>query len=166
MASPAGLPPGADPQFIQQMLMMEAQRRGMTVEQLQAFNRQQIETEAAKLGMSPQKFVEMKRREAFEQHQKQQQAAAAARQQGKGPGPGAQPQLGPGQPQVVQQQIPLNGTVQAKPEALAVAKFLRSQNLKTRTCIFNGQRKDMFKGMHLGLPLPSIRSANVPCHLQ
>jgi translocation protein SEC62 len=40
----------------------------------------------------------------------------------------------------------VNANVEAKPEALAVAKFLRSQDLKTRTCIFNGERKDMFKG--------------------
>jgi translocation protein SEC62 len=33
-----------------------------------------------------------------------------------------------------------------KPEALAIANFLRGQNLKPRTCILNGQRKDMFKG--------------------
>ena len=33
-----------------------------------------------------------------------------------------------------------------KPEALAIANFLKNQDLKPRTCIFNGQRKDMFKG--------------------
>lgn len=33
------------------------------------------------------------------------------------------------------------------PKALAVAKFLRGQDLKLRTCILNGERKDMFKGM-------------------
>ena len=126
-----------DPRYIQQMMMAEAQRRGMTMEQLQAFHRQQIETEAAKMGVSPQQFVEMKRKEAMEQAQKQQQA----QKQGQ---PAGAP---PGQPQKMQQQIPLNGSVQAKPEAVAVAKFLRSQNLKTRTCIFDGQRKDMFKGM-------------------
>ncbi|KAL7276480.1 Translocation protein S62 [Rhizina undulata] len=31
------------------------------------------------------------------------------------------------------------------PEALAVANFLKSQDLKSRTCILNGQRKDLFK---------------------
>jgi translocation protein SEC62 len=34
-----------------------------------------------------------------------------------------------------------------KPAALALAKFLRGQDLKPRTCILNGERKDMFKGM-------------------
>ncbi|RPB03562.1 translocation protein [Choiromyces venosus 120613-1] len=33
----------------------------------------------------------------------------------------------------------------ASPEALAVAEFLRSQDLKCRTCILQGQRKDLFK---------------------
>ncbi|PFH62572.1 hypothetical protein XA68_12992 [Ophiocordyceps unilateralis] len=31
------------------------------------------------------------------------------------------------------------------PKAIAVAKFLKSQELKPRTCILNGDRKDMFK---------------------
>lgn len=35
----------------------------------------------------------------------------------------------------------------ASPEALAVAQFLRNQDLKSRTCILQGQRKDLFKGM-------------------
>ncbi|RPB12460.1 translocation protein [Morchella conica CCBAS932] len=33
----------------------------------------------------------------------------------------------------------------ASPEALAVAQFLRNQDLKSRTCILQGQRKDLFK---------------------
>ncbi|RMZ90605.1 hypothetical protein DV736_g2156, partial [Chaetothyriales sp. CBS 134916] len=77
------------------MIAIEAQKRGMTVPQFQAFQKQQIEKEAAKAGTV--------------------------------------------------HQVPVNGTVEAKPEAVALAKFLRSQNLKTRTCILNGQRKDMFK---------------------
>jgi len=44
----------------------------------------------------------------------------------------------PGQP--VAQAPPV-----ASPEALAVAQFLRSQDLKSRTCILQGQRKDLFK---------------------
>ncbi|PHH81335.1 hypothetical protein CDD82_996 [Ophiocordyceps australis] len=31
------------------------------------------------------------------------------------------------------------------PKAIAVAKFLKGQDLKPRTCILNGERKDMFK---------------------
>jgi translocation protein SEC62 len=33
-----------------------------------------------------------------------------------------------------------------KPEALALAAFLKNQNLKLRTCIFQEKRKDMFRG--------------------
>jgi translocation protein SEC62 len=38
------------------------------------------------------------------------------------------------------------------PKAIAVANWLRSQNLKPRTCIMDGQRKDMFKGETLSEP--------------
>lgn len=129
------------PQQLQQMIALEAQKRGMTVPQFQAFQRQQIETEAAKLNMSPQQFIQMKQEEARQAFQKQQEAAQQQQQQGGGQGQPGQP---PPQGQV--QHIPVNGDVEATPAALAVAKFLRSQDLKTRTCIFNGQRKDMFKG--------------------
>jgi translocation protein SEC62 len=146
MATPGPPPQQLNPQAIQQMIAMEAQKRGMTVPQFQTFQKQQIEQQAAAAGMTPQAFIQMKQAEAREQFMKQQQAA---QQQG------GQPQQGQPQGQVQQQQqnrtqqqvnVPVNGTIEAKPEALAVAKFLRAQNLKTRTCIFNGQRKDMFKG--------------------
>ena len=159
MASPGGPPPGSMPfnqAQIQQMIAMEAQKRGMTIPQFQAFQRQQIETEAAKAGMTPQAFVQMKQQEAREQMQKQQQAMQQQQAQAQAQGQG-QPQQGqqrPGGPPPGQQvqHIPVNGNVEAKPEALAVAKFLRGQDLKTRTCIFNGARKDMFKGM----PIASV----------
>jgi translocation protein SEC62 len=141
----AGPPPGMPPpEVIQQLIQAEATKRGMTIPQFQAWQKQQIEQEAARLGMTPQAFVQMKQAEMQKQQQMQQQAQA---QGGQVPGqpqqqrPGASPQ---GQQQVTQ--IPLNAQVEAKPEALAVAKFLRSQDLKTRTCILDGQRRDMFKG--------------------
>jgi translocation protein SEC62 len=154
MATPGGPPPGAppqggpafNPQQIQQMIAMEAQKRGMTIPQFQAFQRQQIEAEAAKAGMTPQQFVQMKQEEMRQQFMRQQQAQ---QQQAQAQGQGQQQQQQrPGGPPPGQQvhQIPLNAKVEAKPEALAVAKFLRAQDLKTRTCIFNGERKDMFKG--------------------
>lgn len=40
------------------------------------------------------------------------------------------------------------------PKALAVATFLKGQELKPRTCILNGERKDMFKGTRPGIPAP------------
>lgn len=88
--------------------------------------------EAAKHGVPPQQYIEIMRAKAMQDHQRQQQAQA---QQGKGPQGGQQ-----------MQQIPLNGSVEAKPEALALAKFLRKQDLKTRTCVLEGIRRDMFKG--------------------
>lgn len=132
------------PQQIQQMIAMEAQKRGMTVPQFQAFQRQQIEAEAAKVNMTPQQFIQMKQEEARQAFVKQQQAAQQQQQQGGQVQGQGQPQ-GPRPGQQVQH-IPVNANVEATPAALAVAKFLRSQDLKTRTCIFNGQRKDMFKG--------------------
>lgn len=150
MATPGPSPQQLNPQAIQQMIAMEAQKRGMTVPQFQAFQKQQIEEQAAKAGMTPQAFVQMKQAEAREQFMKQQQQQ---QQQGGQPQQGQAPQQQqPRGPQQQVQHVPVNGTVEAKPEAIAVAKFLRAQNLKTRTCIFNGQRKDMFKGMSY-LPL-------------
>jgi translocation protein SEC62 len=52
----------------------------------------------------------------------------------------------PAPPQQQMQQVPVNPSNPPDPKAIAVAKFLRSQNLKSRTCILDGQRKDMFKG--------------------
>lgn len=31
-------------------------------------------------------------------------------------------------------------------QGLAVARFLRSQNLKSRACVLDGQRRELFKG--------------------
>ena len=94
-----------------------------TPAQLQAMQRQWA-IEAEKHGMTVPQFIEFLK--------KKQQEAKAAQQQG-----GQQAQQ---QPQPIQPGPP-------KPEALAVAAFLKSQDLKPRTCILNGQRKDMFKGM-------------------
>ncbi|KIW45686.1 uncharacterized protein PV06_04057 [Exophiala oligosperma] len=142
---PAGAQP-FNPQQIQQMIAMEAQKRGMTIPQFQAFQRQQIEQEAAKAGMSPQQFVQMKQEEARRQYMQQQQAMQQQQQQQQAQGQGQQAQgQRPPQGQVQQMAVNLNQPVEPTPPALAVAKFLRSQDLKTRTCIFNGERKDMFK---------------------
>lgn len=122
----------------QKRLEAEAAKAGMTPQQFIAMQQQKLQEEAAKAGMSPQQFLAMKQQEAI---QAQQQAQAQAQQGGQ---PGGPPQPGPGQPQM--QRIDLNKPVEPKPDALAVAKFLRSQDLKLRSCIFDGQRKDMFKG--------------------
>lgn len=162
MATPGPSPQQLSPQAIQQMIAIEAQKRGMTVPQFQAFQKQQIETEAAKAGMTPQQFIQMKQEEARKQFMKQQQAMQQQQQQGGQPPPGqGQPRPPQGQPQQQVQHVPVNGTVEAKPEALAVAKFLRAQNLKTRTCIFNGQRKDMFKGPPSPTPHQPLHPTNL-----
>lgn len=96
-----------------------------TPEQLNTIRRQ-IAIDAEKAGLSIPEYIEKLKAQAAAQQQAQQQAAAQqqAQQQQQQP-------IQPGPP---------------KPEALAVANFLKSQDLKVRTCILNGQRKDMFKG--------------------
>jgi translocation protein SEC62 len=96
-----------------------------TQEQLAALRRQ-LETDAKKNNMTVQEFINK---------MKEQQRAQAAQQ-------GGQP---PAQQQQQQTQQPITPGP-PKPEALAVANFLKGQDLKVRTCILNGQRKDMFKG--------------------
>jgi translocation protein SEC62 len=150
MASAPAPPPGAAPPGPQQippeilqLMQAEAQKRGMTLQEFQAFQRRTIEEEAKKLGITPQEFVMKKQAEAREQMARQQ----AAQAQGTGqPGPPGQPAPAPGQPQQRMQQLDITKPVEAKPEAVALAKFLRAQDLKTRAVLFNGQRKDMFKG--------------------
>ncbi|KAI9778397.1 MAG: Translocation protein S62 [Candelina submexicana] len=92
--------------------------------------RQQLAADAAKQGMTVEQYVSKLKENAQHQHEQQQlqqqreQEAAAQQQQ--------------------QQQQPINPGA-PDPRGVAVAKFLRSQELKSRTCILNGQRKDMFK---------------------
>lgn len=162
MATP---PPGMSPQQLaamQQQFIAEAAKRGMTPEEFSKFQRDQLTAEATKHGMTPEQYVANLRMRAIQQMQMQAQKAKA--QQGQ---PQDQPQGAPGQAssqgqlpsgspqaagvpmpqqQQIRQQVPLNEGNPPKPEAVAVAKWLRSQNLKTRTCILDGQRKDMFKG--------------------
>lgn len=111
-----------------------------TPEQIQQIQRR-IAEDAAKAGMSVPQFIEQIRK----QTQEKAMAARMAQQQAGGGGP-------PGAPQQVQQQRQATNMAPGppKPEALAVAKFLRSQELKPRTCILNGERKDMFKGVYTG----------------
>lgn len=129
---------------MQQQVALEASKRGMTPQQFQAWQRQQIEADARKAGLSVDQYINQLKQQALENHQRQQQQLAqqqAAEQSG-------QPQVQQGQQG---QQVPITpGT--PDPKALAVAKWLRGQDLKTRTCILNGQRKDMFRGMHRSPP--------------
>jgi translocation protein SEC62 len=104
-----------------------------TPEQIAQIQRQ-IALEAEKMGMTIPQYIEKMKAQAMQQQQAQQAAAAQ----------GGQPQPPPQQQQQTQQPIQPGPP---KPEALALAKFLKTQDLKPRTCILNGQRKDMFKGL-------------------
>ena len=144
----AQMPPqgGPNPEQVRQMqeaMATEARKRGMTPQQFQAQQRAQIETEAKANNMSVQQYIQKLRAEALANHQRQQAAQA---QQGQVQGQqGGQMQQHQHQQQ---QQIPINNSGTPDPKALAVLKWLRTQDLKTRTCILNGQRKDMFRGGH------------------
>jgi len=130
-APPQGQPQGPNPFHLQP-------GQKPTPEQIAKMQRQ-LAIDAQKNGMTVPEFVEKLKQQALAQQQGQQQAM---QQQQGGQAQGQQP-IQPGPP---------------KPEALAVANFLKSQDLKMRTCILNGQRKDMFKGK-----LFSFHSANDIC---
>ena len=114
----------------------------MTPQQLQAQQRREIEEAARREGVTFEQYITKLKQQAFENHQRQQQMAAqqAAAQQAQG---------GQSQPPQVQgqqgQQVPIQPGA-PDPKAQALAKWLRGQDLKSRTCILNGQRKDMFRG--------------------
>ena len=124
---------------MQQAMAAEAQKRGMTPQQFQAAQRAQLEADAKKAGLTFEQYISQLKQQAYQNHQRQQQLAqqqaAAGQQSPTTPGP---PQQG--------QQVPINPGA-PDPRAVALAKWLRSQDLKARTCILNGQRKDMFRGM-------------------
>ncbi|AEO60624.1 hypothetical protein MYCTH_2310016 [Thermothelomyces thermophilus ATCC 42464] len=119
-------------------------------EQIAAMQRQ-LAIDAEKMGMTVPQFIEHLKRQAQERmHAQQQQQQQQQAQQGGGhqhehqhphqhPHPHQhQHQDTSGQPRPIVPGPP-------NPVALALAKFLRSQNLKPRTCILNGERKDMFR---------------------
>ncbi|KAL1856353.1 hypothetical protein VTK73DRAFT_8301 [Phialemonium thermophilum] len=99
-------------------------------EQIMAMQ-QQLARDAEKAGMTVPQFIEHLKKQAQEQQAKMQAAAQQQQQQ-------QQQQVGHGQPQPIVPGPP-------NPVALSLAKFLRSQNLKPRTCILNGERKEMFR---------------------
>jgi translocation protein SEC62 len=108
-----------------------------TPEQIQAMQRQ-LAIDAEKNGMTVPEFIEHIKRQAQEQmrmraEQAQQQGGEAGHHGHDHPHP---PQQGRSQPITPG---PPN------PKALALAKFLRGQDLKNRTVILNGERKDMFR---------------------
>lgn len=143
MAQP-GQPSPQQIAAMQQQFAAEAAKRGMTPQEFAQKQREQLTADAAKQGLTPEQYVQQLRARAIQQHQQQMEA----QRQGQGT-PQQEGQAAPQQQQPQQQthQVPVNPGAPADPKAIAVAKFLRSQNLKPRTCILDGQRKDMFKGM-------------------
>ena len=127
---------------MQQSIAAEAQKRGISPQEFQAQQRRALEEEARKAGLPLEQYINKIKQQAWEQHQKQQQQMMAQQQQQQQ----HNGQLVQGEHSASQgQQVPIQPGA-PDPKALAVAKWLRSQNLKTRTCILNGQRKDLFKG--------------------
>lgn len=131
-------PPGAGPQMMPPGGAPFPPGQRPTPEQIQAVQRK-IAEDAQKAGMSVPEYIENLKKQA------QERAMAMRRAQAQGGQPGGPPQQMGGPP-------PQGGVRQPitpgppKPHALAIAKFLRGQDLKPRTCILNGERKDMFKG--------------------
>jgi len=113
------------PQQAQQWLAAEAAKHNLTVEQFQLILRAQAERQA--------------------QQQKSGQQPRTQQQQGQEQEQLRQQMLQQQQQQQQQQQTPISPGA-PNPQAVALAKWLRGQELKPRTCILNGQRKDMFKG--------------------
>ncbi|POS83596.1 hypothetical protein EPUL_003946 [Erysiphe pulchra] len=102
-------------------------QKPLTPEQIQEMQKRLAE-DAAKNGMTIPEFVEKIKAQA---------AAQAAAQQHQKSQPDAS-LIEENQPQQIQPGPP-------SPSAIAVAKFLKSQDLKVRTCILGGQRKELFR---------------------
>ncbi|CAI7675437.1 unnamed protein product [Penicillium discolor] len=144
MATP-GQPSPEQMAAMQQQFAAEAAKRGMTPQQFAAKQREQLAADAEKLGLTTEQYVAQLRMRAMQAHQQQQKIQAE--QQGQA-APEGQQAASPAPQQhqhTTTQQVPVNPNNPPDPKALAVANWLRSQNLKPRTCIMDGQRKDMFK---------------------
>ena len=140
---------------MQQQFAADAAKRGMTPQQFAAKQREQLAADAEKLGLTTEQYVAQLRMRAMQAHQAQQKLQAE--QQGQAAPEGQQAQPAPQHQHTTTQQVPVNPNNPPDPKAIAVANWLRSQNLKPRTCIMDGQRKDMFKGEQRGLnTLPEI----------
>ena len=123
--SPQGAPGGSPPQgeAISIPIPLGPNGERPTPEQIQQIQ-QQLAAEAQKHGISIQEYVQRLRQQAMAAQMQAQQEAQQQQQQQQQP-------IQPGPP---------------KPEALAVANWLRAQELKPRTVIHDEKRKDMFRG--------------------
>lgn len=144
-------PPQPGPQPGQIPMPQPGQRP--TPEQIQAMQRQ-LAIDAEKNGMTVPEFIEHIKRQAQEQMrmraQQQQQGHdhdhdhnGHSHDHGQPPQQGRAQPITPGPP---------------NPKAIALASFLRGQDLKPRTVILNGERKDMFRGRPHGTNIFHARS--------
>ncbi|TPX18918.1 uncharacterized protein E0L32_011396 [Thyridium curvatum] len=111
-------------------------------EQIAAMQRQ-IAADAEKAGMTVPQFIQH-----LQQRAREQQAAMQAQQQQQqqgGEGHDHAHQHQHQHPPAQGQQQPINQNNPPNPLAIVLANFLRSQDLKPRTVILNGERKDMFR---------------------
>ncbi|KAM3423519.1 hypothetical protein BST61_g947 [Cercospora zeina] len=140
---PQGLPQG-QPMRPPQAPFQLAPGQQPTPEQMHVIQ-QQIAAEADKHGITVPEYVERMKAHMAQARMQQQQQQQQQQQGGKPPQSEAEQRHRQG-PQGAQpgQQVPIQPGP-PKPEAIAMATFLQSQDLKMRTCIFNEQRKDMFK---------------------
>lgn len=132
-----------------------------TPEQIQELQRR-IAEDAEKAGMTVPEFIEhikMQRMRAMQQAMAQQQMQQQQQQEHGHThdhghdhdhdhnAPGHTHEHQQPQPQAVQRGQPQPITPgPPNPKAIALANFLRNQELKPRTVILNGERKDMFRG--------------------
>jgi translocation protein SEC62 len=113
-----------------------------TPEQIVVIQRH-MQADAERMGLTMEQYVErLKEMAARHQAQMQQQMQQQQAQGGHVHGPNCN--HGPnGQAPNQQMQVPAGGP--PKPESLAMANFLRGQDLKLRTCVFNEKKADMFR---------------------
>lgn len=152
-SAPQGPPVAQGPQAPRQQaipvpagMQMPPPGQRPTPEQIQEIQRR-IAADAQKAGLTVPQFLEQLKKQAAEQQARMRAAQAAGQPMPQGPG--GQMMQGRPMPPGAMQQRPQGKVMPSgppSPAGLAVAKFLRGQDLKTRTCILNGERKDMFKG--------------------
>ncbi|KAM0344211.1 hypothetical protein ACHAPU_007737 [Fusarium lateritium] len=131
-------PPQPGPQPGPGQIPMPQPGQRPTPEQIQAMQRQ-LAIDAEKNGMTVPEFIEHIKRQAQEQMRMR---AQQAQQQGGEAGHGHDHDH-PHPPQQGRSQPITPGP--PNPKAIALATFLRGQDLKNRTVILNGERKDMFR---------------------
>lgn len=130
----------------ERQLALEANSKQISVEELKEQKKQNFLALAKAREMTPEALYKELQMEAM-RAQQQGRGSPQPGQPGQQQKPGQPPSLQQGPPQQQMQRVAVSPGQPVDPKALAVAKFLRSQALKPRTCILNGERKDMFKGM-------------------